>query len=110
MKAILITRFISDCGSEFRHKSSCIKHEKKCKCFSNPKYRTCLTCKFNNGFIREDYDRYRDCIHNEYNFDKLKPYLIPNTKTYDCVNCPLYEPKEDYNGTFEKWEQKKIDY
>lgn len=46
MKSKKVIRYYADCGKGFWSKSSCLYHEKTCKCWKNPKNRTCKTCKW----------------------------------------------------------------
>lgn len=46
MKITRPYRYIADCAKGFWSKSDCLKHESNCKCWTNPKNRTCKTCEF----------------------------------------------------------------
>jgi len=52
MKIKKVTRYISECGRGYWNKSTCLSHEKNCKCWKNPKFQTCLTCK-HKSFIKD---------------------------------------------------------
>lgn len=102
MKIRRVTRYISDCGKGFWKKESCEKHEKNCKCWKNPKYKTCLTCKFmkkthdSNGMEHEP--RYLhtwveiECLNPNFNYDTH--FNQAHEKAADlCINCPVWEGK-----------------
>jgi hypothetical protein len=99
-----VTRFYAVCEKEYRTVAGAKAHERVCKCFTNPKFRACNTCKHNNGVVK-DGDEYQswayvDCIHptsQEIDFDKFK---IPNSTISSCVNCPSWE-NDNYKGEFE---------
>lgn len=40
-----VTRYYAECGKGFWKKSTALTHELNCKCWKNPKNKTCLTCK-----------------------------------------------------------------
>ena len=103
MKKVNVLMFVADCGRKYQSRGGCISHEKACKCFTNPKFRACHSCSFNGGLKKEDGERYRDCTHPNYEYDRMKKYEIPNTATSDCINCPLYQSKYHYTGCTEKW-------
>jgi hypothetical protein len=43
-----VIRYYSDCGRGFWRKATAIAHDNNCKCWKNPKIKSCLTCKFKN--------------------------------------------------------------
>jgi len=43
-----VTRYYSDCRKGFWNKQSCLNHEENCKCWTNPKNKTCKTCVHSN--------------------------------------------------------------
>ena len=47
-----ITRYYSECGRGFWKKDRCKSHELNCKCWKNPKFKTCLSCALKN-FVRD---------------------------------------------------------
>lgn len=47
-----VLRYYSDCGRGFWKKKKAITHDENCKCWVNPKFKTCLTCKHKN-FIQD---------------------------------------------------------
>lgn len=49
---IQITRYKCQCGKKFAKKYAAEHHEKVCKCWTNPKNRSCKTCKF-GSFIND---------------------------------------------------------
>lgn len=40
-----VTRYYSDCGKGFWRKQQALTHDENCKCWKNPRFQTCLTCK-----------------------------------------------------------------
>jgi len=105
MEKINIVVFVSDCGRQFKSKQSCKRHELACKCFSNPKYRACHSCVYNGGIEKEDGYFFRNCKHPQYDYDAMTSFNIPNTKSGDCINCPLYVPEKQHSLEYEKWIQ-----
>ncbi len=48
MIAKKVIRYYSECGKGFWKKQVALRHEQNCKCWKNPKFRTCISCKFKN--------------------------------------------------------------
>jgi hypothetical protein len=48
MIAKKVTRYYADCGRGFWKKSQALTHDENCKCWKNPKFKTCISCKFKN--------------------------------------------------------------
>ena len=54
-----VIRYYSECGRGFWKKQSAITHDKNCKCWKNPKFKTCISCKhkdliiYSNGMEHE---------------------------------------------------------
>ena len=48
MEAKKVTRYYSECGKGFWKKQTAISHEQNCKCWKNPKFKTCISCKLKN--------------------------------------------------------------
>lgn len=103
MEKITVVMYAANCGKKYQSRSGCVAHEKVCKCFTNPKFRACHSCKFNGGLESEDGERYRNCLHPDWDYDRMKPFNIPNTATFDCINCPFHKSKNPFNGASEKW-------
>lgn len=40
-----VVRYYSDCGRGFWKKQQAVRHDENCKCWKNPKFKTCLSCK-----------------------------------------------------------------
>lgn len=79
-----ITVFISDCGKKYFSQSGCKSHEKGCKCWTNPKHKTCLTCDHYEGSSYE----YFDCAKMSSHTPPTPPHVnAPNIN----ANCPLWE-------------------
>lgn len=102
MKTTRVTRYISDCGRGFWSKAKCLKHEENCKCWTNPKHRTCKTCKFakvvndSNGMEHEPQFLQQwtwiDCQNPDFNVDIH--FTEAHEKAPDlCINCPVWQSK-----------------
>ena len=102
MKTRRVTRYISDCGRGFWNKKVCLNHEESCKCWTNPKHKTCKTCKFGNNY--EDSNgmehepqylhvwRQWECLNPEFDYDKH--FTPAHEKAEDlCINCPVWVGK-----------------
>jgi len=46
MIAKKVWRYYAECGRGFWSKQKAITHDTNCKCWKNPKFKTCLSCKF----------------------------------------------------------------
>ncbi len=100
MKSKKVLRYYADCGRGFWKKGSCLGHEKRCKCWTNPKYKTCLTCKFHNlikdsNGMEEPYRENfitREC--NNANFDHDRDFRPAHENAPDlCIDCEMWESK-----------------
>jgi len=102
MIAKKVIRYYSDCGRGFWKKQQAITHDENCKCWKNKKFKTCLTCKFEN-IIRDsngmdDEPQFlqtwlqNECKNPEMNLDTM---FNPAHKNADhiCINCPKWESK-----------------
>lgn len=90
-----VTRYYSDCGRGFWKKQQAVTHDKNCKCWKNPKYKSCLSCKHeciakdSNGMEHEP--QYLEtwsinkCQHSESG--------VPVHQDYEHIRkyCPFYE-------------------
>jgi hypothetical protein len=97
-----VTRYYADCGKGFWNKNSCSNHEDNCKCWTNPKYKTCKTCVFgkqitdSNGMEHEPRElhtwRQWECSNPKFNYDiHFKP---AHENAADlCINCPVHQLK-----------------
>lgn len=101
MKSVKVNRYIAECGRGFWKKNLCLKHEDNCKCWKNPKYRTCLTCKWSKT-IRdsagespyEETWQYRECQNPAFDESKFTPV---HEKAPDvCINCPIWETNKPH--------------
>ncbi len=45
MIAKKVIRYYSECGRGFWKKQQAISHDENCKCWKNPKFKSCLSCK-----------------------------------------------------------------
>lgn len=101
-----ITRYYADCGRGFWKKSDCERHEVKCKCWSNPKFKTCNTCIFSekihdsNG-MESDPQYLQTWIElkcNNPNFIYDKHFKAAHINAPDlCINCPVWKAKKQIN-------------
>ena len=86
MKEKKVKRFIADCGRGFWNKKACLKHEEVCKCWTNPKYKTCKTC----FFAWVDGEDGWQCDNKEFNYDLH--FTPAHEKANDlCINCPVWK-------------------
>jgi len=92
-----------ECGKKYHTKRAAINHENVCKCWKNPKHKTCVTCKFGK--------RIKDSNGMESNPQFLqtwKQWTCSNPLMKDeyftaahslhatdlCINCPIHQLKE----------------
>ncbi len=40
-----VTSYHADCGKGFWDKQKALTHDQNCKCWKNPKFKTCISCK-----------------------------------------------------------------
>ncbi len=100
MKTKKVIRYYAECGKAFWNRLSCLNHEENCKCWKNPKYKTCLTCKHHeivndtNGMEHEPHLLHK-WIENKCNNEKFIHDIHFNEaheKAPDlCINCTLWE-------------------
>lgn len=81
----LVMRHFTECGREFKQKRSAIKHDLVCKCWSNPKHKTCKTCKH----------RYEGYDSNGMEND---PAYLESWKTANCRKG-IWEESPEWNQT-----------
>lgn len=102
MKMKRVSRFIADCGRGFWNKNSCTEHEINCKCWTNPKYRTCKTCKYkkivhdSNGMEHEPQYLHTwsqiECQNPKFNYDIHFHAAHKNAEDLN-INCAIWESK-----------------
>ena len=97
MKAVRVLRYYSDCGKGFWSKQKAILHDKNCKCWKNPKFKTCITCKHKN-FIKDSNGMEHEPQYLQTwdsNECKNSEYGVPAHKDYEHIRkyCPFWEPK-----------------
>ena len=95
--------YIAECGRKYFTKKACVHHEIVCKCWKNPKYKTCITCKFgrrlddSNGMEHEpqflETWKQWDCGNPKFDYDI---HHTPAHPTADdlTINCPVWERQE----------------
>lgn len=71
MEAKKVTRYYSECGKGFWKKQTALSHEQNCKCWKNPKFKTCISCKLKN-------------IVNDSNGMEHEPQFLHNFDTNMC--------------------------
>jgi len=112
MKTRRVTRYIADCGKGFWDKKSCVRHEENCKCWTNPAFRTCKTCKF--ASVYQDSNGMEDnlqCLQTwtviectNPKFKEDKHFTAAHENALDLnVNCPVWEGKKEFKGSFKYW-------
>lgn len=85
-----VKRYLADCGRGFWSKRTCLQHEQNCKCWTNPKYKTCKTCKHG----RNDKEEGWQCNNPNFIYDKHFTPAHPKAEDL-CINCPVWEsPKQ----------------
>ena len=100
---IEIKAYKCDCGKNFFTKKAAQKHEISCKCWTNPKWRTCKTCKFgvqewdSNGMEHEPHHLHKwkqwNCKNPEFNYDIHFTAAHENASDL-CVNCIKWASKK----------------
>lgn len=98
-----VIRYYTDCGKGFWKKQKAVSHEANCRCWKNPKFKTCLTCKFknivhdSNGMEHEPHClqtwEWNDCKNPEMNMDTMFKPAHENAPNI-CINCPKWTPKK----------------
>ncbi|STZ28381.1 Uncharacterised protein [Myroides odoratus] len=74
-----VIRYYSDCGRGFWKKHQAMTHDENCKCWKNPKFKTCLTC-------------VNQCIVNDSNGMEDEPQFLETWKTNNCEHSGLGVP------------------
>lgn len=97
METKRVTRYISECGRGFWTKHKAIEHEENCKCWKNPKFKTCISCKHKD--IVTDSNGMESEPHNletwQTNNCKNSNSGVPVHKDFDFIRkyCPFHESK-----------------
>jgi len=93
-----VTRYYSECGRGFWKKKQAITHDINCKCWVNPKFQSCISCKLkdirtdNNGMQKEPHNletwKFNNCEHSNSG--------VPIHKDFDYIRkyCPKYLNKK----------------
>lgn len=96
MEVKTVTIFIADCGKKYWSKPGCKGHEKNCKCWANPKFKTCKTCDFSQGFYANEVETWRGIYCENSAFDYDKHFTPAHEKAPDlCINCPVWVSKDN---------------
>ena len=98
MIAKKVARYYAECGRGFWSRRSCEEHERVCKCWKNPKYKTCLTCanlgKFTETTEGEGYSEsftVRECLNPLVDQHLLTPCHEHASDIYK--DCPFWKLK-----------------
>jgi len=95
MIAKKVIRYYSDCGRGFWKKNQAVTHDENCKCWKNPKFKTCISCKHkdlridSNGMeLEPSYLQtwnYNNCNHstNGHQVHKEFGHIIKNCKFHE---------------------------
>jgi len=91
MKVVKRTRYIADCGKGFWNKNTCVYHESVCKCWKNPKHKTCLTCKFACKVKGDEFEpQHMECTNS-----KVSSFTPAHENAPDiAINCFGWENKK----------------
>ena len=92
MNSKKVLRYYSACGKGFWKKQMCLLHEINCKCWSNPRHRTCKTCL--HGDHKTDSDGYRTWSYWDCEEGVEEHTGGPDGVDYISVNCRLWKSKE----------------
>lgn len=99
-----VTRYYSDCGKGYWNKKECLKHDIRCKCWNNPKFKTCKTCKHgkrvedSNGMEDEPWhlQTWVEWRCNNPSFIYNKHFTPAHEKASSlCFNCPVWVDIKD---------------
>lgn len=91
-----------DCGKNYFTKQGAKNHEKVCVCWTNPKYKTCLTCKFYRVFTDSN-----GMEHEPYNLETWKQVKYTNPLFKDYMFHAVHKNAPDINMNCPVWENKK---
>lgn len=93
---VQVIKYKCACGKKYSTKRLAERHEENCKCWTNPKFRTCKTCRF--GKQVQDSDdagnswKQWQCSNPEFNYDIH--FKAAHTNAPDlCINCLKWESK-----------------
>jgi len=110
-----VTRYHAECGKGFWNKASCLRHEKNCKCWNNPKNRTCKTCAWANAKTKPvsaeickslSMEPHENIVTGD-GYECTNPLNesehsgAPKGITNLSVNCSHYLSHEDLEGQYE---------
>jgi len=93
MKTRRVTRYITDCGRGFWNKRQAETHETNCKCWTNPKNKTCKTCIYGMKMPDEPdvgVTSYWECNNEDISIDGHTGG--PDGVDYLSVNCRWHKP------------------
>jgi len=93
MKTKKVLRYYADCGKGFWKKVTALDHETSCKCWTNPRNKTCKTCKYGEKIPYEPDTgdgAYYECNHPNHNEEHAgapKGIKYISVKCYDHINA-----------------------
>jgi hypothetical protein len=97
MIAKKIIRYYSDCGRGFWKKNQALTHDKNCKCWKNPKFKTCISCKYKNIVVDSNgMEHEPQLLHTfDTNMCKFADSGIPVHEDFSHIRkyCQSYEKK-----------------
>lgn len=96
MQVKKVTRYYSDCGRGFWKKQQALTHDENCKCWKNPKLKSCLSCK-HKSFIKDSNGMEHEPQYLQTwdeNTCKHSGYGVPVHEDFEHIKkyCPFYEP------------------
>jgi len=101
MNAKRVLRYYAECGRGFWRKDRAINHEKVCKCWGNPTYRTCKTCRHANKIHDSNGMEHEPQNLETWIWTECKKGIGPGDAEWNQkhenvddinINCSLWEP------------------
>ena len=94
MERIQVTRYVAEgCKRRFSSKKRCLEHESICMCWTNPKNKTCKTCR-HGIYAPYEHDTGAGGEWECWNGDNDDAHSgAPNGVDYISVNCKHWEMK-----------------
>lgn len=92
-----VTRYYSECGRGFWKKQQAITHDINCKCWKNPKFKSCMSCIYKN-FEKDSNGMEEEPYHLQTwdtNMCKYSDSGIPVHKDFEHIRkyCRFYKGK-----------------
>jgi len=93
-----VIRYYSDCGKGFWSKKKAITHDENCKCWKNPKLKSCLSCKHKCFIINSNGMEHEPQFLQTWQENTCKHLEsgVPVHENYEHIrkNCEHYTPKK----------------